>query len=203
MCLTFFQSYSCEDTQRSDQLPLIQTQLSKVGAAASSQTGWNPSVKVHFFWLFFSWGAEKKQPRLSKLSICNCEGAVNVEESVSACYRSPHPPAVNALGTVKHTGAAWKQRLMLCCFVCNPNPRVCRTECRKEESDRKFSSPFFAAFFPLLLKINHAHGFERTIKLQLNPPNEIRPLIVRFLDSNVWETFFRSFFEFLLAHLVS
>lgn len=47
--------------QRSDQLPLIQTQLSKVGAAASSQTGWNPSAKVRFFlWLFFFSGGRKK-----------------------------------------------------------------------------------------------------------------------------------------------
>lgn len=150
--------------QRSDQLPLIQTQLSKVGAAASSQTGWNPSVKVRFFFVvvFFFLRAEKKQPRLSKLSICNCGVAVNVEESVSACYRSPHPPAVNALGTVKHAGAARKQRLTLCCFVWNRNPGVCRTErlgWRKEkESDREFSCLFVSAFIPLLLKIHHPHG---------------------------------------------
>lgn len=142
--------------RRSDRLPLIQTQLSKVGAAASSQNRLE-SISEGPFFFFFSvvffpeGGKKKKQPRLSKLSICNRGVAVNAEESVSACYRSPHPPAVNALGTVKHTGAARKQRLTLCCFVWNRNPGVCRTERlgwrKEEESDRKFLSPLFSAFF--------------------------------------------------------
>lgn len=86
------------------ELRLIQMQLGKVEAAARSQTGYNPSVKISFHR-----GGGCDTSRLNKLSICNSGCTVKVEESVLACYLSPYSGAVNAFLNVKCTGASRKR----------------------------------------------------------------------------------------------
>lgn len=100
--LNLSQSDSCEDTPVLGSASAHSDAIKQSGSSCQqpnrleSISGGPVFWDVFFFFFFPGGGA-----RLSKLSICNCGDAVNVEESVSACYQSPHPPDVNALSAAR------------------------------------------------------------------------------------------------------